>query len=84
MSKDKSPSSRSKLLRIGQAAEASGVSNQTIEYYIMLGLIEPIRKGDSRSRYFDAKLVRRIRLIRELNTSGYTLSDIRETYLRDR
>lgn len=72
------------LMRISQASQAAEVSKQTVEYYIMLGLIEPIRKGDSRSRYFDAKLVRRIRLIRELNTSGYTLRDIRETYLRDR
>jgi DNA-binding transcriptional MerR regulator len=69
------------LIRIGDAADAAGVSRQTIEYYIMLGLITPIRNG-SNSRFFDDRLIRRIRLIRRLNDSGYTLRAIRETYLR--
>ena len=71
-------------MRISQAAEAAGVSRQTIEYYVMLGLIEPIRQDGKRSRYFDKTIVRRIRLINKLNTSGYTLRDIRETYLQDK
>lgn len=72
------------LMRISAAAEAAGVSKQTIEYYILIGLIEPIRVPGKRSRYFDSKLIRRIRLIRRLNQSGYTLRSIRETYLRNR
>ena len=71
------------LLRISQAAKAANVSKQTVEYYIMLGMIEPIRRGGT-TRFFDKALVRRIRLIRRLNESGYTLRDIRQTYLRDR
>lgn len=71
-------------MRISQAARAAGVSKQTIEYYILLGLISPIRRPGRRGRLFDAKLVRRIRLIRSLNQSGYTLRAIRETYLRRR
>lgn len=69
-------------MRLAQAAEAAGVSRQTIEYYIMIGLVRPIRRG--KGRYFDDKLIRRIRLIRELNESGYTLRDIRQTYLNKR
>jgi DNA-binding transcriptional MerR regulator len=71
-----------KLLRISSAAVAAGVNNRSIEYYVMLGLIKPIRRPGRRGRYFDDKLIRRIRLIRQLNSSGYTLRDIRETYLR--
>jgi len=71
-------------MRISQAARAAGVSTQTVEYYIMLGLISPITQADRPGRYFDAALVRRIRLIRELNRSGYTLRAIREIYLKDR
>jgi len=71
-----------KLMRLAQAAAASGVSRQTVEYYIMIGLVRPIRRG--KGRYFDDKLIRRIRLIRELNESGYTLRDIRQTYLSKR
>ena len=70
-----------KLMRISAAARAAGVSTQTIDYYIMLGLIEPLRKANRSARYFDDALVRRIRLIRHLNQSGYTLRDIRDTYL---
>ena len=68
-------------MRISQAARAAGVSRQTVEYYIMLGLVCPIRLSDRHGRLFDAALVKRIRLIRRLNQSGYTLRAIRETYL---
>lgn len=77
MAKAKRTSKR--YMKISEAAEAAGVSKQTVEYYILIGLISPIRK-ESR-RLFDAALVRRIRLIRQLNRSGYTLRSIRETYL---
>lgn len=71
-------------MKISQAARAAGVSNQTIEYYILLGLIDPIIPPGTRRRLFDEKLIRRIRLIRELNDSGYTLREIRQTWLKDR
>jgi DNA-binding transcriptional MerR regulator len=72
------------LVRISAAAKAADVSKQTIEYYVMLGLIEPVRVDGSKGRFFDDELIKRIRLIRELNKSGYTLRDIRETYLSGR
>ena len=79
------PSSGAKNpMRIGQAAKAASVSTQTIEYYVLLGLIEPITTPGKRSRFFDDDLVKRIRLIRELNDSGYTLREIRTTWLRSR
>jgi DNA-binding transcriptional MerR regulator len=72
------------LVRISAAANAADVSKHTIEYYLMLGLIEPRRIKGRRGRFFDEELIKRIRLIRELNKSGYTLRDIRETYLAKR
>lgn len=71
-------------VRISQAARSAGVSKQTVEYYILLGLIEPRRLPDRKGRYFDEELIRRIRLIRELNESGYTLQAIREVYFQGR
>jgi DNA-binding transcriptional MerR regulator len=68
-------------MRIAQAARVAGVATQSVEYYIMIGLVKPIRRGQ-RSRFFDAKLINRIKLIKRLNKSGYTLRSIRETYLR--
>ncbi len=73
-----------KAMKIGEAARSADVSAQTIEYYIMLGLITPITAPGSRRRSFDEKTVKRIRLIRELNDSGYTLREIRTTWLRKR
>ncbi len=73
-----------KAMKIGEAAKSADVSAQTIEYYIMLGLITPITAPGSRRRSFDEKTVKRIRLIRELNDSGYTLREIRTTWLRKR
>jgi DNA-binding transcriptional MerR regulator len=72
------------LMRISHAAAAGGVSPQTVEYYIMLGLVEPIRRPGKRGRFFDESHVKRIRLIRQLNQTGYTLRSIRETYLRQK
>ena len=77
-----SEASKEKMLRISSAAKAAGVSRGTVEYYIMLGLIEPIRQRGRPARFFDDVLVRHIRLIRRLNRSGYTLRDIRQTYLQ--
>lgn len=71
-------------MRISEAARAAGVSTQTVEYYILLGLLEPIREPGKRGRHFTPEHVKRIRLIRRLNASGYTLRAIRETYLRTR
>ena len=71
-------------LRISGAAQAAGVSRQTVEYYIMIGLLTPVRVPGQSGRFFDQALVRRIRLIRRLNRSGYTLREIGQTYLRSR
>jgi DNA-binding transcriptional MerR regulator len=71
-------------MKISQAARAAGVSVQTVEYYILLGLLKPIRQPGKRGRWFSGAHVKRIRLIRQLNASGYTLQALRETYLRRR
>lgn len=83
MESKKKPSGDS-LMRISQAAREAHVSRQTIEYYIMLALVQPLRRAGKKGRYFDQRLVARIRLIRNLNQSGYTLRAIRETYLSRR
>lgn len=72
------------FVRISAAAKAADVSKQTLEYYVMLGLVEPLRIEGRNGRFFNDELIKRIRLIRELNKSGYTLRDIRETYLSGR
>ncbi len=69
------------LLSIGKAAEKAGVSKQSLQYYLMVGLLEPTEVTPSGRRMFDAEAIERIRLIRKLNQSGYPLRAIRELFI---
>jgi hypothetical protein len=80
---DHSDSTR-KLLRTAQAAAGAGVSKQTLQYYLLVGLIEPTEHTSSGQQLFDTKVVERIRLVRQLNESGYPLREIRDIFLRPR
>ena len=69
-------------MRISRAAEASGVSKQSIQYYIMLGLLEPAGRTPAGHQLFDEASLDRIRMIRQLNDSGYPLREIRDIFLK--
>ncbi len=73
-----------KLMSIGKAAALAGVSTQSLQYYIMVGLIKPTAVSKTNRRLFDTKAVDRIKLIRKLNKSGYPLRAIRELFLEGR
>jgi DNA-binding transcriptional MerR regulator len=72
------------LISIGRAAEKAGVSRQSLQYYLMVGLLEPTQITSSGRRMFDARAVERIRLIKRLNESGYPLRAIRELFMEGR
>ena len=72
------------LMQIGITAKHAGISRQTLQYYLMLGLLEPEEVSDTGRRLFDEKSVERIKLIRKLNESGYPLRAIRELFLQGR
>lgn len=69
------------LLTIGQAAQKAGVSRQSLQYYLMVGLLNPTLVTEAGWRKFDAAAIDRIRLIHKLNQSGYTLRAIREIFM---
>jgi DNA-binding transcriptional MerR regulator len=81
---DPPPEPGAKPLKISAVAEQAGVSKQTVEYYILLGLIQPESDPVSRRRQFDQTHVRRVKLIKQLNKGGYTLREIRELWLKRR
>ena len=74
-------SEKSKLAPIGAAAKKAGVSRQSLQYYLMVGLLEPTEVTPSGRRMFDDKSIERIKLIKKLNKSGYPLRAIRELFL---
>jgi len=73
---------KGKLMSIGDAAKQAGISRQSLQYYIMVGLIEPTQITPTKRRLFDRKKVERIKLIKKLNDSGYPLRAIRELFLQ--
>jgi len=74
-------SPKNKLFAIGQAAKMAGVSRQSLQYYLMVGLLEPAEITKTGRRLFDKHNIERIKLVKKLNETGYTLRDIRETFL---
>jgi DNA-binding transcriptional MerR regulator len=75
---------KNKLFSIGSAAKQAGVSRQSVQYYLMIGLLEPTQVTSTGRRVFDVKAVERIKLIKKLNESGYPLRAIRELFLQGR
>ena len=77
-------SEKSKLSPIGAAAKKAGISRQSLQYYLMVGLLEPTEVTPTGRRMFDKKSIERIKLIKKLNDSGYPLRAIRELFLEGR
>jgi len=72
---------KGKLMSVGVAAEKAGVSRQSLQYYLMIGLLEPTEVPAGGRRMFDDKGVEKIKLIKRLNESGYPLRAIRELFM---
>ena len=70
------------LLRLGPAARRAGVTPQQLQYYIMVGLVEPSELSTGHQRLFDPRAIKKIRMISLLNQSGYPLREIRDIFLR--
>ena len=76
--------SEKKLLAVGPAAKKAGISRQTLQYYLMVGLLEPSEITETGRRLFDNKTIERMKLIKKLNESGYPLRAIRELFMEGR
>ncbi|UCC23560.1 MAG: MerR family transcriptional regulator, partial [Planctomycetota bacterium] len=72
------------LMPIGAAAKKAGISRQSLQYYVMVGLLEPTEVTAGGRRLFDEQDIDRIKLIKKLNKSGYPLRAIRELFLEGR
>jgi DNA-binding transcriptional MerR regulator len=77
-------SQKSKLTSVGVAAKKAGISRQSLQYYLMVGLLEPTEITPTGRRLFDEKTIERIKLIKKINESGYPLRAIRELFMEGR
>ena len=75
-------SENKKLMQIGITAKKAGISRQTLQYYLMVGLLEPTEVSETGRRLFNEKAVERIKLIKKLNQSGYPLRAIRDLFVQ--
>lgn len=65
-------------MNIGQAAEKTGISTDTIRYYIKRGLLEEPNRTRADYRQFDERALVRIRFILNAKAVGFSLGEIRQ------
>jgi DNA-binding transcriptional MerR regulator len=63
-------------MRIGQLAQSSGVSSDTIRYYEKIGLLPRARRSDNGYREYPDGAANRIRVIRNAAQLGFPLAEI--------
>ena len=81
MGKEKQTTSR-RLLKTAEAAKAGGVSRQTLQYYLMVGLVEATERTSAGHQLFGEEAIKRIQLVKQISDSGYPLREIREIFLQ--
>jgi MerR family mercuric resistance operon transcriptional regulator len=69
-------------LTIGKLAAAANVGVETVRFYQRRGLLSTPRRIDGIRRYGDAD-VSRLRFIRQAQTAGFTLEEIRQLLALD-
>jgi MerR family mercuric resistance operon transcriptional regulator len=73
---------RAGSLTIGELAAAGGVGVETIRFYQRKELLRTPVRGDG-IRHYDEADLRRLRFIRQAQTAGFTLEEIRELLALD-
>ena len=65
-------------MKIGEFAQAGGVSVQTIRYYERYGLLKPPDRTTAQYRIYSNKDLQRLRFILHAKTLGFTLNEIKQ------
>ena len=63
-------------LKIGELAEATDTSAETLRFYEAEGLIPPPRRSDAGYRLYGAEDERRVHFIRRARAMGFSLKDV--------
>jgi MerR family transcriptional regulator, copper efflux regulator len=71
------------LFRTGDVLKRSGLSRQVLYQYTSMGIVTEAERTANGHRLYGAEVFERLRIVRELNASGYSLKDIKEIFLSD-
>jgi DNA-binding transcriptional MerR regulator len=66
-----------KLVTIGQVAQAVGIPPKTIRYYEEINLIHPAQRMDNRYRAYTKEDIARLRLIKQARILGLSLAEVK-------
>src|SRR6266849_9104799 len=64
-------------LKIGDLADRSGFSRDTLRFYERVGLLTPPRRTAAGHRVYDEEVLKRLGFIRRSQEMGLTLDDVR-------
>jgi DNA-binding transcriptional MerR regulator len=64
-------------MKIGEVAERTGTTTKTIRYYESIGLLPEPTRTDAGYRDYDDGAVDRLRFVRQAQSSGLSLTEIR-------
>lgn len=65
------------MLSIGNFAKLTKVSARTIRYYESIGLLPKSLRGENNYRYYDQKWIETVVRVRDLQSLGFSLEDIK-------
>jgi DNA-binding transcriptional MerR regulator len=72
----KQASSPSRLLKIGEVAQRSGLGVEALRFYESRGLIEPVTRTSAGYRLYDAAVFERLDFIKKAQAVGFNLDEI--------
>jgi len=67
--------------RVGELAEATGLTVRTLHHYEQIGLLAPARRTEGQQRLYDEHDVRRLYRIRALRDLGLSLGEVLRAHL---
>ena len=73
-----------KLYRSGEITHFTGISRQTLHYYVQIGLIEEAKRTRSGQRLYDESIFKVISKIKRYKEQNMSLIKIREKLKEDR
>jgi MerR family copper efflux transcriptional regulator len=68
--------SHDRIMNIGQAARASGVSAKMIRYYEQIGLVRPASRTDGNYRSFSDRDIHDLRFVKRGRSLGFSVGEI--------